>query len=335
MSSLSFRTTNLTLLLPTLLYTLFSALPASAGPTDRGGGNAVVCFSSEKKDQKRTKKILEQIKREGQTLNRKLFPFVESIELNEIYELRSLRDEDGKPYSLIQIDPKQKPSEFMNAIIAKYQGTYASVLANMIQVGRQEFSQLNQVRQDTPISFVGDFNLLRTIDTERCAVVTVASQTSGSPDLLQIDEPLRLLMAEKSPISDRALMLHEYVLLYTRRVNRSSNSDSARAVLRMLLIDDPTLTPLRVLRILRGAGIINWDVETNLMNQIGQQLSNDIFLFASEVSEKLNNVWNAAAPIHPYQIARARFDRMFSESTGEKLCEMFSDSSWDGPCRSA
>lgn len=216
----------------TLILSLLS-LPALAGTSDRGGGNALVCFDSPA--------IPKAIRTKGNpdygVITKDSLKRITKIEMLDIYQAQLPRGNRPSPFDDKVGNPKpgETPEQMADRLLDRI-GNYAPGVHKKILEG--QLALRGNVRFSAEgVATITDANPLFSIDREKCVIATMAAQDSES-DLLLVDS--RLYNHSKHSVASRAAMfLHEWTY-YTLLRNGVNTSAAVREIVgRMMLAGRP------------------------------------------------------------------------------------------------
>lgn len=215
------------------LLTLLLSLTAStafAGTSDRGGGNALVCFDSPS--------VPKAIRTKGSpnfgVITKAALSRITKIEMLDIYQAQLARGERPNPFGDNKVGgakPGEKPEAMADRILDRI-ANYAPGVHKKILEGKYALRGNISFSQDG-VATIDDLNLLFSFDREKCVIATVAAQDAQN-DQLFIDA--RLYNHPKHSIASRAAMwLHEWTYYSLLRKGVYSSAGVRGIVGRMML----------------------------------------------------------------------------------------------------
>lgn len=209
----------------TLSLALLSTLAAHAGGSDRGGGNAVVCFnmSIHAADILNPSNPLR-----GFVLEKHL----DKIESITTYDLVGLKG------PVTQTFKGESPQAYTKKIANRYRQWFPG-LAKWIEENSMMFYDENTEEKASPLYRVYDENDAGPVNPEYCVISTMAVQADiGAETYLTLDSRL-FGHAKHSALSRNVLYLHEYLYRSLRTDLHDESSVRTRALVQLLVSAKP------------------------------------------------------------------------------------------------
>ena len=264
-----------------LLVSMFMALSdaraqAHEGGISSGGGNAIVCF--------RSQRSATTARREHQISN-ELLNDIESIEVYDLYAARQSRGQSASPRPLIRIEDvvdaallsehqqlvrqgrshDQERLALETRIISRYIESISRrfeftlpIVAHAIRDGKEAFSGASLAWQENGVFETFDVNPDGPVETRNCVLTAMATQQSQSDraHFLNIDKRLYDHPLHRENLLGKAvLFLHEYIYLEARSKAGHTDSANARAEVGYMISQDADLTLRHLTQILSGLGV--------------------------------------------------------------------------------
>jgi hypothetical protein len=262
------------------LLLLIAALPtlAATGGSDRGGGNALVCFDSPS--------IPQAIRTPGNpsfgVIPNPALKHITKIEMLDVYQAKLPRP--GQQTDRLGAPAKgESPEGFAERLLDRIANFAPGVHQKILQ---GKFSLRGNVQfSDRGVATIDDVNLLFDFDRVNCVIATMAAQ-DGQNDALFVDS--RLYNHPKNSVASRAVMwLHEWTY-YTLLRNGATTSAGVRGIVgKMIISGDRPVKELIDTAV--KAGLIKAGRES--LNGIEAQMQSKFDLLVSNISYDADFNW--------------------------------------------
>jgi hypothetical protein len=227
-----------------------------AGGESSGGGNGVVCFDHPA--------IAAQVNASGGIIRNGDLSHITSIEMVDLFQARKPRGIPAKTPEVISIDEDPSISDssailgYLKKLQSRFQYAVPEIAQNLERM--QEFlSDDFIVLHDSPLKQMHDADLEIEIDTENCALSTLAFSEIISPEVVYVHLDRRLFdlangTAKHSRLSKAVLMMHEYFYLLSRFFNHETTSKKTRDMMGYIITQRTGVSLDRTIRVMAGLG---------------------------------------------------------------------------------
>jgi hypothetical protein len=208
------------------------------GEWGSGGGNALVCFpegqiaiGDESFD------VVSEIKKNGNKIATKFLPFIDTIEMYDLFEAKKRRGLSGDKPEILEITESESIYEYIDRVAKRFE-PYNPILTNLIPTAKDLLPDEKFIHHDYAVKYQNDMGEV-TLPRENCIIATVAGQVNlngRENGFYEVHLDSRLFNHEKfSRQSQATLVLHEYIYALTRKYFNHTDSASTRNVVRFYI----------------------------------------------------------------------------------------------------
>jgi hypothetical protein len=256
------------------------SLNALAGGSDRGGGNAIVCFDSAS--------IPKAIRTKGSpdfgVITSKALGRITNIEMLDLYQAKLPKRDSLYPARIAKPEPGETPEAMAERLLDRI-SNYAPWVHKKIEIG-QSALRGNVSQSKDGVATIDDINLLFSYDREHCVIATMAAQDATNDELF-VDS--RLFKHPKHSIESRAAMyLHEWTY-YSLLRKGVTTSAGVRGIVGRMMIASGGERVSALTNAAAKAGLIMHEYEK--YNGIQQQLSNNLMNMRQVIRDLTGHNW--------------------------------------------
>jgi hypothetical protein len=211
------------------------------GEWGSGGGNALVCFIQEDVQLgNSTLNFKEWIKNNDNTIPDALLPFIESIEMYDLYEAKLERGISREKTQIIEIGETEDFYAYFDRLGNRFKNRVPGMI-EILNNGKALIPDNNIMFYDNPVIYQNDLGSV-SIPSRKCIISTMAAQVNFN-DYYQVHIDKRLFFHRKhSRMSQATLLLHELVYAEGRESFKHTDSGSTRQIVGQMISYHPLYT---------------------------------------------------------------------------------------------
>lgn len=231
-----------------MLLTSFSAhafINYDKGEWGSGGGNALVCFPEGRiAIGEEFFDVVAEIKKNQNTIPDKFLPFIESIEMYDLYEAKKRRGLNSKKPEILEIKEDERIYEYIDRLGKRFD-KYNMTMSFAIPQARLLIPDSQFIFHEYAVKYQNDLGTV-TLPNSNCVISTMAAQVfldSRENGFYEVHIDQRLFNHSKHSYQSKAtLVLHELIYGLARKHFDHKSSASTRNLVRFFISYDESFT---------------------------------------------------------------------------------------------
>ncbi|MCT4642093.1 MAG: hypothetical protein N4A33_07305 [Bacteriovoracaceae bacterium] len=236
-------------------FSSYGMLDRSMGDWASGGGNALVCFKSGVITEGEVViDIIDEVKKNNNTIPTKFLEHIDTIELFDLYEAKKKRGLLQNRVKIIEVKKDENFYDYFSRLSDRYKKINLS-MAFIVDEGKKLIPDSNIMFHDFAVQYQNDLGEV-TLPNNHCIISTMAAQVNFKEHYeVHIDE--RLFFHPKHSLQSQAsLILHELIYAVTRKHYSFKESFATRKVLANLVSKHTSITERSVTESLYNLGLM-------------------------------------------------------------------------------
>jgi hypothetical protein len=238
----------------------FAEINYKRGEWGSGGGNALVCFpEGQIAIGEESYDVISEIKKNGNKIATKFLPFIETIEMYDLFEAKKRRGLSGDKPEILEITESETIYEYIDRVAKRFK-LYNPVLTNLIPAAKELLPDEKFVLHEYAVKYQNDMGEV-TLPKENCVIATVAGQVNiGGREngYYEVHLDYRLFNHAKfSRQSKATLVLHEFIYALSRKHFNHTDSSATRSIVRFYISYSKQFTEGFIAKSLGQLGFIN------------------------------------------------------------------------------
>lgn len=215
------------------------------GEWGSGGGNALVCFpAGQIAIGEESFDVVSEIKKNQNTIPDKFLPFIESIEMFDLYEAKKRRGLNSKKPEILEIQDDEHIYDYLDRLGNRFKNIIP-MMHYMIGEAKKLIPDSQLIFHEYAVKYQNDLGSV-TLPSKNCVIATMAAQVfleSRENGFYEVHIDQRLYDHPKHSNQSRAtLVMHELVYGLARKFFDHKSSAATRNVVRYFISYDTTLT---------------------------------------------------------------------------------------------
>lgn len=206
---------------------------SAAGEWGSGGGNGLVCFD--------TDAHANQVRKNKFIISDELLPYIESIEVYDLYEAKKRRGvSSGAKPEIIKIKDGEEFYDYFSRISHRF-NDYNWAMNALVDQAKEIVPNSQILFHDSAVKNQNDLGSV-TLPRSNCVIVTMAAQVNYS-DHYQVHIDERLFFHPKHARQSQAtLILHELIYAVGRKKYKHKDSGATRSLIRYFISYHSSIT---------------------------------------------------------------------------------------------
>lgn len=227
------------------------------GEWGSGGGNAIVCFKQMTIGTGETSvNIISEIKKNNNTIADDYLPYIESIEMFDLYDAKKARGLNPSKPEIVEINNGEEFFSYTNRLAKRFKDSNPH-METIIRRAQNLLPETSFVMHEYGVKYQNDLGSV-VLPSEKCVISTMAAQVNSN-DYYEAHIDKRLFFHPKhSKQSQATLVLHELIYAYARSFGQKDSS-STRSLVRFYLTYHKTINEKSTMKALNSLRFNNYE----------------------------------------------------------------------------